>query len=70
MKVIFLDIDGVLTTANKKWTFDENCVKHLVDIINETDAYIVISSSWRSYDLEETKLRLINKFWPEFINQS
>ena len=65
MKVIFLDIDGVLNT--ERWvvhsiknelpvhdkfdgqhTFDENCLYWLNKIIDETDAKIVISSSWRN----------------------
>lgn len=65
-KVIFLDIDGVLNT---KWwytqmdgntpkdkygyAFDPNAVANLKRIIDETGAYIVISSSWKSYGLSE-----------------
>lgn len=53
MKVIFLDIDGVL---NSKRFFlgskidskiDPNCVSQLNTLIEETGAKIVISSSWR-----------------------
>ena len=74
MKVIFLDIDGVINT--EKWvaysienglpvhdefgqhTFDEDCLFWLNKIIDETDAKIVISSSWRNDGLG--KLR---KMW-------
>lgn len=62
MKIIFLDIDGVLNYTecwvkpehkNKgclKW--DANCVKQLNRIIQETGAKIVVSSTWRliNYD--------------------
>jgi hypothetical protein len=61
MKVIFLDIDGVLVTWNSlhRWGKLENpksrtgsmmepkCVKILNEILAETGAYIVVSSSWR-----------------------
>jgi hypothetical protein len=46
--IIFLDFDGVLTNQHTDWkTFDPECVKHLKRIIDETNADIVISSSWR-----------------------
>lgn len=56
MKVIFLDFDGVLITLNS-WrnahsgevarVADPGCVEALNRIITETDARIVVSSSWR-----------------------
>lgn len=58
MKVIFLDIDGVLNTLDtfvrKKHLhgnveIDEDRVLRLKQIIDETDAKIVLSSSWRVY---------------------
>jgi len=52
MKVIFLDIDGVVNQGYKplKGGFDyatPECVAQLNRIIEETGAHIVISSSWR-----------------------
>ncbi|MDQ0878919.1 hypothetical protein QFZ77_007578 [Paenibacillus sp. V4I3] len=55
LKLIFLDIDGVLVTTNSlipsdKYfghTFDQNCVQYLKEILKVTGAKIVISSSWR-----------------------
>lgn len=47
MKVIFLDIDGVVATFECKWQLDINKLLLLHDIIFDTDAKIVISSSWR-----------------------
>jgi len=48
MKVIALDIDGVLTTLGTKWkTFDPDCVKALKRLLDVTGAKIVLSSCWR-----------------------
>ncbi|MFD0698031.1 HAD domain-containing protein [Paenibacillus sp. GCM10027628] len=55
MKLIFLDIDGVMVTSrhmiqsNKYFghEFDPDCISNLQDILHKTDASIVVSSSWR-----------------------
>lgn len=52
MKIIFLDIDGVLNVYGKQQDkYGQIFHKHLVDnlkkIIDETNAKIVLSSSWR-----------------------
>lgn len=57
MKIIFLDIDGVLNTEyNLKdkfgHIFKQEYVQNLADIIKETGAKIVISSTWKDYGLE------------------
>ena len=61
MKVLFLDIDGVLNTygssgSSVSW---EHCKKDLMHnlerIIEETGAKIVISSSWREEGIELLK---------------
>lgn len=50
MKVIFLDVDGVL---NSQLQFDRNApistiaVSHLKEIVDATNAKIVLSSTWR-----------------------
>jgi len=58
MKIIFLDIDGVLALAfgsmktNNKWDaypFDKKAVKVLNKILKETDAEIVLSSDWKHH---------------------
>ena len=76
MKIIFLDIDGVLngfetlndpTTTDLKpdslefWAYyiDEDKVKRLNQIIDETDAMVVLSTSWR--------LHLTQKFITEVL---
>lgn len=60
MKVIFLDIDGVLNVIPEGYddfggTFHSNFVDNLRRIIDETGAKIVISSTWRFSGL--TKMR-------------
>ena len=52
MKVIFLDIDGVINNAasiRKKGlhTLDPGCVTRLNRLLDETGAILVISSTWR-----------------------
>ena len=64
MKIIFLDIDGVVCNQ-KCWKsrededghhiFDQNCLKLLEKIIEKTEAKIVISSTWRFLGLESLK---------------
>lgn len=57
MKVIFLDIDGVLNCYHKdeKWQdrndrvdmIHDDLVERLNDVLDRTGAYIVLSSTWR-----------------------
>lgn len=55
MKIIFLDIDGVMVTTRSMipsdkyfgHQFDPSCVQHLNKIVAITHANVVISSSWR-----------------------
>lgn len=70
MKVIFLDIDGVLNTSK---TFDnmhaefkktgilideveEEKIKYLKEIVDQTNAVIVLSSSWRKLCYKENNV--------------
>jgi len=66
MKIIFLDIDGVIATTScygvarkNKWNsykFDEKCVAILNFILQETGAEIILSSDWRThYTLQEMR---------------
>lgn len=60
MKVIFLDIDGVLNVISNGRDafgslFHEHFVNNLKSIINETGAKIVISSTWRFSGLKVMK---------------
>lgn len=55
MKAIFLDIDGVMITGSYRklspaydgYQFHPTCVENLKEIMNETGASIVVSSTWR-----------------------
>lgn len=56
LKIIFLDVDGVINTNRNHFTkLDEIALEYLKIIIESTGAKIVISSSWRTGSLEETK---------------
>lgn len=66
MKIIFLDIDGVIATSNdygvskdNKWDayrFDSKCVAVLNSILLQTGAEIILSSDWRHhYTLQEMR---------------
>ena len=53
MKVIFLDVDGVLNSSQDGFNIKLETTKHLVllkQLVDETGAEIVLSSSWRIYD--------------------
>lgn len=47
MKILFLDFDGVITTYQSKWKIDMDKVKIINEICDNTDAKIVVTSSWR-----------------------
>jgi hypothetical protein len=79
MKVIFLDIDGVLNSQDwyvyrrdvvemdsvnaqyPFYEFDPRAIERLNRIIKETDAKIVVSSSWRSGETVESLQRLFDQ---------
>lgn len=51
MKILFLDFDGVVSTFEKGWRLDEEKLSLLKEIIDNTNAKIVVSSSWKvGYD--------------------
>lgn len=86
MKVIFLDIDGVLNSdeyairwhkedlgqkGHHIWV-DEIAVDRLINLIQKTGSYIILSSSWRRYNLQDTILRLseypgLNRILPYLV---
>ncbi|WP_275372587.1 HAD domain-containing protein [Clostridium tertium] len=74
MKLIFLDIDGVLNTERfckiqvkqkladfytARFNFDPICMKNLKKLVDITNAYIIISSSWRINEDSEDYMHLI-----------
>ena len=54
MKVIFLDFDGVITTEASRWCLCAEKMELVKQIVDQTGAKIVISSSWRRNTLEKT----------------
>jgi len=65
MKVIFLDIDGVLNKQdglNGPDHIDSNMVLNLNNIINATGAKVVISSTWRCSMSQDQIQDHLNKF--------
>jgi hypothetical protein len=46
-RAIFLDVDGVLNYSESESNLETNKVKLIQKIIQNTDAKIIISSSWR-----------------------
>lgn len=72
MKVIFLDIDGVLNSEeySHRWYeenlgqkghhiwVDEKVVDRLIGLVQKTGSYVILSSSWRRYNLRDTILAL------------
>ncbi|KON87414.1 hypothetical protein AF332_11640 [Sporosarcina globispora] len=62
MKLIFLDIDGVMnnwiesqpSNKHESLEFASSCVENLKYILKETNARIVVSSTWRIGETEKT----------------
>lgn len=52
--IIFLDIDGVLTTPASGWKIVPVLLDRVLRIADATEAVFVISSSWREDSLEKT----------------
>ena len=78
-KVIFLDIDGVLNDEgenyNKGVIIDGEMVRCLKHIVDETDAKIILSSSWKrsynrfvedGYQSEDKHLQILQKYFDEY----
>lgn len=51
MKVIFLDLDGVLVLKKDEEaeTFDHDCCMRLREILTQTQCKLVLSSTWRLF---------------------
>jgi len=48
VKIIFLDVDGVLNcTSSKPGDLEQRCIDLLDELIAESGAYVVLSSTWR-----------------------
>ena len=83
MKVIFLDIDGILNTSQtfidihneyiktgiKRIEIDLDKLKLLKEIVNQTGAVIVLSSTWRLFGKMENGIFVpLNEKIASFIN--
>lgn len=67
MKVIFLDIDGVLNTnSNKEISNDK--LKLLSELVSKTGADVVLSSSWRNW-WNNPKTNIPGSFITKWKNQ-
>ena len=56
MKVIFLDVDGVMNSVDNEW-LDLKCVDNLYMIVKATKAKVVITSSWRDGWYKEAEMK-------------
>jgi len=69
IKIIFLDIDGVLATPdslkdNGDWGLVDRCQTELGKILDATGAKIVLTSSWRLHTLDDTRAHMMREgFW-------
>ena len=50
-KVIFLDIDGVLNHTDGKNYIETDLLRNLATVVEETQAKLILTSSWRRYYL-------------------
>lgn len=59
MKIVFLDIDGVLNTCDGVETgINRALVEHLNQLVRDTGASVVVSSSWRIVGLRQIRATL------------
>lgn len=66
MKVIFLDIDGVLNYMGSQ-LIDANCLANLKFIVKETGAKIVLISTWKQFLDDNILATLANKDRENFL---
>lgn len=54
INIIFLNFDGVITSRESDYKLSPELLERLGQLIESTDARLVISSSWRGLDKEST----------------
>lgn len=75
MKVIFLDIDGVLNTPSSESRcgeyigIDDEKVKKLKKIVEKTKAEIVLISTWKKYWRKEEKLKPLQDYSATYLDE-
>lgn len=75
MKVIFLDIDGVLNTPSSESRcgeyigIDDEKVEKLKKIVKKTKAEIVLISTWKKYWRKEEKLKPMQDYSATYLDE-
>ena len=75
MKVIFLDVDGVLNTPSSESRCDEYIgiddekVEKLKKIVEKTKAEIVLISTWKKYWRKEEKLKPLQDYSANYLDE-
>lgn len=75
MKVIFLDIDGVLNTPSSESRcgeyigIDDDKVERLKKIVDKTKAEIVLISTWKKYWRKEEKLKPLQDYSANYLDE-
>ena len=69
MKVIFLDVDGVLNSLDTGglYALKKPCLRRLQQIVEQTDANLVLSSTWRKYTDHVQRLKNVLSYRGMFI---
>ena len=75
MKVIFLDIDGVLNTPSSESRcgeyigIDDDKTERLAEIVKRTTAEIVLISTWKKYWRKEEKLKPLQDYSATYLDE-
>ena len=75
MKVIFLDLDGVLNTPSSESRcgeyigIDDEKVEKLKKIVEKTKAEIVLISTWKKYWRKEEKLKPLQDYSANYLDE-
>ena len=75
MKVIFLDVDGVLNTPSSESRcgeyigIDDEKVEKLKKIVEKTKAEIVLISTWKKYWRKEEKLMPLQDYSANYLDE-
>ena len=61
MKILFLDVDGVLNSykTGGMYALKRNCLRRLQKIVEETGCEIILSSTWRKDEYALRRLRRV-----------
>lgn len=64
MKILFLDVDGVLNSlfTGGRYALKRSCLKRLQNIVEETGCKIVLSSTWRRNEYALKRLKRVLRY--------